>query len=75
VRGIARPAVAPACDVEITQLAEHTDKPAGASSCLDLIGKLEVYTQPSGVLHWMSPVSKGCFPLISIHSLDQVRNL
>ena len=62
-------------DDEITQLAEHTHTSAWASSSLDLIGKLEVDTQPSGVLHWMFPVSKGSLPLFSIHRFDQVRNL
>ena len=62
-------------DDEITQLAKHTPTPAGASSCLDLIGKLEVDTQPSGVLHWMFRVSKGSLPLILIHRFDQVRSL
>ena len=72
MRGIA---VTPARYDEITQLAEDTHAPAGASSCLDLIGKLKIDTQPSGVLHWMFPVSKGSFPLISIHRFDKVRNL
>ena len=61
VRGIASPAhaVTPTRDDEITQLAEHTHTPAGASSCLYLIGKLDVDTQPSRVLYRMFPVSKG----------------
>jgi hypothetical protein len=77
VRGITSSAhaVTPARDDEITQLAKHTHTSAGASSGLDLISKLEVDTQPSGVLHWMPPVSKGSLPMISIHRVDQVRNL